>query len=155
LLSHDQRVSAKHFQIAIDTLKKRLRGYAYTIYPRVVTNIAVYTSGNEQRMGKGKGSFDYWAARIAHGRVVLEIGGEVHEQVVREALRIAGNKLPGKWEFVTKGDGPVMGTTRWDQDNVSRQELFNPKREQPLHPLHKLADGSRAGESEDKTAIAV
>jgi ribosomal protein L16 len=58
--------------------------------------VAVYTSGNDQRMGKGKGSFDYWAARVPHGRVVMEIGGAVHEHLVMEALRLAGNKLPGK-----------------------------------------------------------
>lgn len=46
-------------------------------------------------MGKGKGSFDYWAARVAVSQVVFEIKGECHEQVVRDALRLAGNKLPG------------------------------------------------------------
>ena len=61
----------------------------------MAANIGVYTSGNEVRMGKGKGSFDYWAARVAVSQVVFEIKGECHEQVVRDALRLAGNKLPG------------------------------------------------------------
>lgn len=46
-------------------------------------------------MGKGKGSFDYWAARVAVSQIVFEISGELHEQVIRDAMRLAGNKLPG------------------------------------------------------------
>ncbi len=66
------------------------------MYTRVAANIGVYTSGNETRMGKGKGSFDYWAARVAVSQIVFEIRGELHEQVVRDAMRLAGNKLPGE-----------------------------------------------------------
>ena len=95
LKSHDQRVAASHFRIAEESIKRRLRNTNFRIYTRVVANVAVYTSGNDQRMGKGKGSFDYWAARVAHGRVVMEIGGDVHEHLVKDALRLAGNKLPG------------------------------------------------------------
>ena len=46
-------------------------------------------------MGKGKGSFDHWAARVAVSQIVFEISGELHEQVIRDAMRLAGNKLPG------------------------------------------------------------
>lgn len=46
-------------------------------------------------MGKGKGSFDYWAARVAVSQIVFEISGELHEQVIRDAMRLAGTKLPG------------------------------------------------------------
>lgn len=48
------------------------------------------------RMGKGKGSFDHWATRVAVNQVVLELKGMVHEQIVRDAFRLAGIKLPGK-----------------------------------------------------------
>lgn len=47
-------------------------------------------------MGKGKGSFDHWATRVAVNQIVLELKGMVHEQVVRDAFRLAGGKLPGK-----------------------------------------------------------
>jgi ribosomal protein L16/L10AE len=50
-------------------------------------------------MGKGKGGFDHWAARVAVNQIVLEIRGVLHEQVVRDAFRLAGNKLPGKSSF--------------------------------------------------------
>jgi ribosomal protein L16/L10AE len=48
------------------------------------------------RMGKGKGSFDHWAARVAVNQVVFELRGAIHEQIARDAFRLAGNKLPGK-----------------------------------------------------------
>lgn len=47
-------------------------------------------------MGKGKGSFDHWAARVAVNQIVFEIKGLVHEKVIMDALRLAGNKLPGE-----------------------------------------------------------
>lgn len=56
----------------------------------------MYTSGNEVRMGKGKGAFDYWAARVAVSKIIFELKGELHEQVVRDAFRLAAAKMPGK-----------------------------------------------------------
>jgi ribosomal protein L16/L10AE len=50
----------------------------------------------QMRMGKGKGSFDHWATRMAVSQILFEIRGKLHEQVVRDAFRLAGNKLPGK-----------------------------------------------------------
>lgn len=92
---HDRRVPAKHLKIAYDTIKGRLRGLKYKLYPRVSANIGVYTKGNEQRMGKGKGKFDYWTARVPVSRIVFELKGNLHEKVAREAFRLAGHKLPG------------------------------------------------------------
>lgn len=48
------------------------------------------------RMGKGKGSFDHWATRVAVNQIVLELKGMIHEQVARDAFRLAANKLPGE-----------------------------------------------------------
>lgn len=93
---HDRRISAKQLQIGAEAIRKRLRGQRYRLYTRVCANIGVYTSGNEVRMGKGKGSFDYWAARVAVSRILFELKGDLHEQIVRDAFRLAGNKLPGK-----------------------------------------------------------
>ncbi len=55
----------------------------------------------ETRMGKGKGSPEYWVAVVKPGRVMFEIGG-VAEEVAREALRLAANKLPVKCKVVTR-----------------------------------------------------
>ncbi|KAK0861161.1 39S ribosomal protein L16, mitochondrial [Friedmanniomyces endolithicus] len=112
LRDHDRRISASQLKIADATIRQRLRGLKYRLYHRVSANIGVYTSGNDQRMGKGKGSFDYWCVRMPVSRIVFELKGDVHEAVVRDAMRVAGNKLPGVYEFVKKGDPPMMGITK-------------------------------------------
>ena len=58
----------------------------------------------ETRMGSGKGSPEYWVAVVKPGRVMFEIGG-VSEELAREAMRLAANKLPIKCKFVTKEMG--------------------------------------------------
>ncbi|MCC8074561.1 MAG: 50S ribosomal protein L16 [Clostridiales bacterium] len=55
----------------------------------------------ETRMGKGKGSPEYWVAVVKPGRVMFEIGG-VSEEVAKEALRLASHKLPIKTKVVKK-----------------------------------------------------
>ena len=55
----------------------------------------------ETRMGSGKGSPEYWVAVVKPGRVMFEIGG-VSEELAREAMRLAANKLPIKCKFVKK-----------------------------------------------------
>ena len=96
---HDRRVSAAQLANGAETIKKRLRGQKYRLYTRICANIGVYTSGNEVRMGKGKGSFDYWASRVAVSKIIFELKGELHEQIVRDAFRLAANKMPGRSSF--------------------------------------------------------
>ncbi|MBE5743820.1 MAG: 50S ribosomal protein L16 [Clostridiales bacterium] len=55
----------------------------------------------ETRMGSGKGSVEYWVAVVKPGRVMFEMSG-VDESVAREAMRLAGHKLPVKTKFVVK-----------------------------------------------------
>ena len=55
----------------------------------------------ETRMGSGKGSPEYWVAVVKPGRVMFEMSG-VAEEVAREAMRLAGHKLPIKTKFITK-----------------------------------------------------
>lgn len=55
----------------------------------------------ETRMGSGKGNPEYWVAVVKPNRVLFEIEG-VSEEVAREALRLAGNKLPCKVKFIKK-----------------------------------------------------
>ena len=57
----------------------------------------------ETRMGSGKGSPEYWVAVVKPGRVMFEMAG-VTEEVAREAMRLAGYKLPVKTKFVKKED---------------------------------------------------
>ena len=55
----------------------------------------------EARMGSGKGTPEYWVAVVKPGRVLFEIAG-VTEEVAREAMRLAGHKLPCKTKFIKK-----------------------------------------------------
>ena len=58
----------------------------------------------ETRMGSGKGNPEGWVAVVKPGRVMFELAG-VDEQLAREAMRLAGHKLPLKTKFVTREDG--------------------------------------------------
>ena len=146
---HDRRMPASALKIAEETIKRRLRGMNYKLYKRVSANIGVYTKGNEQRMGKGKGKFDYWTVRLPVSRVVFELKGDLHEKVAREAFRLAGHKLPGMfclalqfvlalsnlllglWEFVKKDDPPVVGITKLG-NGVTLESLKRARRNPPL-----------------------
>ena len=57
----------------------------------------------ETRMGSGKGSPEYWVAVVKPGRVMFEMDG-VAEEVAREAMRLAGHKLPIKTKFVVRNE---------------------------------------------------
>ena len=57
----------------------------------------------EARMGSGKGAVEYWIAVVKPGTVMFEMAG-VSEDVAREAMRLAGHKLPVKCKFVKKAD---------------------------------------------------
>lgn len=99
--------------------------------------------------GKGKGSFDHWAARVAVNQVVFEIKGILHDKVIRDALRLAGNKLPGRfmiekrmtplnqrymltsatlgqYEIIRKGDPAVVGMTKLD--GITLADLKRPRK---------------------------
>jgi large subunit ribosomal protein L16 len=62
----------------------------------------------ETRMGSGKGNPEGWVAVVKPGRVMFECAG-VTEEVAREAMRLAGHKLPIKVKFVVREGGPIHG----------------------------------------------
>jgi hypothetical protein len=78
----------------------------YDLKPGPIFSVGVVAHDMQVRMGKGKGSFDHWASRIAVSKVIFELKGDIHEQVARDAFRLAGNKMPGRlwWSlFVSSG----------------------------------------------------
>ena len=151
---HDRRISAHQLNNGAQAIRRRLAGQRFRLFTRVAANIGVYTSGNEMRMGGGKGSFDHWAARVAVSQIVFELKGDLHEQVVKDAFRLAGNKLPGMtmwssnvhanhnadgplglYEFVKKGDPPMMGLTKLEAGVT----IQNMKPMRPKLPLETTA----------------
>lgn len=96
------RLSAKQLQTAEAVIKRVIKSEPSSrVWLRVATHVPVSKKGNEVRMGKGKGSFEYWAARVPVNRILFEVGG-LHEAVARNALRQAGAKLPGTHAFVKR-----------------------------------------------------
>ena len=63
----------------------------------------------ETRMGSGKGTPEYWVSVVKPGRVMFEIGG-IDEATAKEAMRLAGHKLPIKTKFVRKDNDAEIGT---------------------------------------------
>lgn len=122
----------------MNALNARLRGEKYKVYPRVTCNIGVFTSGNEIRMGKGKGSFDHWATRVALNQIVLELKGRIHEQVARDALRLAAQKLPGTYRFAKKGDPPMVGLVKL-VDGITLDTLKNPRKLEAQSPTQNTS----------------
>ncbi|RYP11968.1 hypothetical protein DL767_011537 [Monosporascus sp. MG133] len=164
MTDHHRRISAQQLKVAEDTIKQRLRGLKYRLYKRVCCNVGVFVSGNEMRMGKGKGSFDHWAARVAVSQIVLELRGMLHEQVARDAFRLAGNKLPGRpilsprqvsfssnpvagqWEFVKKGEPPIVGITKLE--GITLEELKRPRRKVPAETVEPASPPPSVSESQ-------
>ena len=73
------------------------------IWIRVFPDKPVTKKPAETRMGKGKGAPESWVCVVKPGRILFEIEGVTTLQA-REALRLAGNKLPVKTRFVTRAE---------------------------------------------------
>ncbi|MCB0069984.1 MAG: 50S ribosomal protein L16 [Caldilineaceae bacterium] len=71
------------------------------IWIRVFPDKPVTMRAAETRMGSGKGNVDHYVAAVRPGRVMFEIAG-VREDVAREALRLAGHKLPMRTQFIKR-----------------------------------------------------
>jgi large subunit ribosomal protein L16 len=71
------------------------------IWIRIFPDKPVTQKAAETRMGKGKGSVEYWVAVVKPGRVLFEIGG-VSEEIAKEAMRLASHKLSIKTRFITR-----------------------------------------------------
>ena len=77
------------------------------VWIRVFPDKPITKKPAETRMGKGKGSPEYWVAVVKPGRIVFEIGG-VPEDLAREAMRLAIQKLPVKAKFVVRPEAQPM-----------------------------------------------
>ena len=71
------------------------------IWIRIFPHTPLTRKASEVPMGSGKGSVEFYVARVRPGRVLFEMEG-VAEDIAREAFRLASSKLPIKTKFVTK-----------------------------------------------------
>jgi len=95
-----ERVTARQIEAARRAMTRHMKR-AGRVWIRIFPDVPVSTKPAEVRMGKGKGSPDYWACRVKPGRIMFEIDG-VPEDVAREAMRLAAAKLPIKCRFVQR-----------------------------------------------------
>ena len=87
-----ERVTARQIEAARRAITREMKR-AGRVWIRVFPDLPVSKKPTEVRMGKGKGSVEYWTARIKPGRILFEIDG-VPEDVAKEALRLGAMKLP-------------------------------------------------------------
>ena len=95
-----ERVTARQIEAARRAMTRQMKR-AGRVWIRIFPDLAVSKKPTEVRMGKGKGSVEYWAARVAPGRIMFEIDG-VEDDIAREALSLAAAKLPIKTRIVKR-----------------------------------------------------
>jgi len=71
------------------------------VWIRIFPHLSLTRKPAETRMGKGKGNPELWVAVVRAGAVMFEIGG-VTEEMAKEAMRLAGHKLPMKTRFLKR-----------------------------------------------------
>ena len=94
------RVTARQIEAARRALTRHMKR-AGRVWIRVFPDVPVSKKPAEVRMGSGKGTPEYWVARVKPGRVLFEIDG-VPVRTAREALDLAAAKLPIKTRFVER-----------------------------------------------------
>ena len=97
-----ERVTARQIEAARRAMTRHMKRQG-RVWIRIFPDVPVSSKPTEVRMGKGKGSVDFWAAKVKPGRVMFELDG-VDEVVAREALRLAAMKLPIKTRVVVRED---------------------------------------------------
>lgn len=95
-----ERITARQIEAARRAISRHVKRTG-RMWIRIFPDVPVTSKPAEVRMGKGKGSVDYWAARVQPGRIMFEIEG-VPEDLARAAFERASAKLPIKTKFVAR-----------------------------------------------------
>ena len=95
-----ERVLGKQIEAARVALTRYMERTG-KVWSRVFPNIPVSKKPTEVRMGKGKGSPEFWVANVRPGRILFEVEG-ISKELAHEAFRIAGNKLAIKTKLVSR-----------------------------------------------------
>ena len=95
-----ERITARQIEAARRAIARHVKRVG-RVWVRIFPDVPVTGKPAEVRMGKGKGSVEYWAARVAPGRIMFELDGVTEEQA-RGAFERASAKLPIKTKFVAR-----------------------------------------------------
>ena len=93
-------VTARQIEAARIAMTRKIRRGG-KVWVNIFPDKPITQKPAETRMGSGKGNPEYWVAVVRPGRVMFELSG-VPEDLAREALRVAGHKLPIKTKFVKR-----------------------------------------------------
>ena len=93
-------ITSRQIEAVRITISRRVRKVG-KMWIRIFPHKSITKKPAETRMGKGKGSPEYYACRVKPGRIIFEIDG-VSEEVAREALYKASAKLPIKTKFISR-----------------------------------------------------
>ncbi|MCW8878252.1 MAG: 50S ribosomal protein L16 [Kangiellaceae bacterium] len=94
------RMTARQIEAARRAMTRHMRRQG-KVYIRVFPDKPITKKPLEVRMGKGKGSVEYWVAQIQPGRMLFEVEG-IDEDLARDAFALAAAKLPFKTTFVKR-----------------------------------------------------
>ena len=94
------RLSARQIEAARRTITRHMKRVG-KLWIRIFPDVPVSAKPAEVRQGKGKGTPEWWAARVKPGRIIFELDG-VPREVAREAFTLASAKLPIHTRFVTR-----------------------------------------------------
>jgi large subunit ribosomal protein L16 len=94
------RVTARQIEAARRALTRHMKR-AGRVWIRVYPDVPVSKKPIEVRMGKGKGTPEFWVCRVKPGRIMFEVDG-VTVQIAKEALALAAAKLPVKTRFIER-----------------------------------------------------
>ncbi len=94
------RVTARQIEAARRAITRHMKR-AGRVWIRIFPDVPVSKKPTEVRMGKGKGTPEFWACRVKPGRIMFEIDG-VSEELANEALRLGAMKLPIKTRVVAR-----------------------------------------------------
>ncbi|MBK1696538.1 50S ribosomal protein L16 [Rhodovibrio salinarum] len=97
------RISARQIEAARRSITRHMRRVG-KLWIRIFPDVPITDKPAEVRMGKGKGTVEWWCARVRPGRVIFELDG-VPQEVAEEAFRLASAKLPVETKFVTRLEG--------------------------------------------------
>ena len=95
-----ERVIGKQIEAARVALTRHMQRTG-KVWSRIFPNIPVSKKPTEVRMGKGKGSNEFWACRVKPGRIMFEVDG-VNINEAKKAMSLAAAKLPVKCKFVER-----------------------------------------------------
>jgi large subunit ribosomal protein L16 len=95
-----ERITARQIESARRAITRAMKR-AGRVWIRIFPDVPVSVKPAEVRMGSGKGSPEFWVARVKPGRIMFEVDG-VPDAVAREALTLGAAKLPIKTKFITR-----------------------------------------------------